>query len=98
MELRNRSLVPSEARDPYSNDKLKVRMFKDAKTAKQVSGMMLEISSQLEQSVVEIKQTCTAEEFEEYRRSVAKILTQILITVLNRLYSQHPALKPPGFN
>jgi hypothetical protein len=38
-------------------------MFKDEHTAKQVSEMMLDISGRLEQSVAEIKQTCTPEEY-----------------------------------
>jgi hypothetical protein len=59
---------------------------------------MLEISGRLEEPVVTVKQTSTTDEFEEYRRSIARILGQILLGVLNPLYAEHPALKPPGGN
>jgi hypothetical protein len=57
---------------------------------------MLDISGQLDESVAAVKRTCPPEEFESYRRTVGKILSQVLLDVLNLLYAEHPTLKPPG--
>jgi hypothetical protein len=72
-------------------------MITNATTAKHVSDLMLEISGQLDESVATVKKTCPPDEFESYRRSVGRILGQVLLDVLNPLYVEHPTLKPPGF-
>jgi hypothetical protein len=72
-------------------------VLKNASTAKQINDLMLDISGRLEESVVNVKETCAPAEFEEYRRSVARILGQVLLGVLNPLYLEHPSLRPPGF-
>jgi hypothetical protein len=72
-------------------------MIEDTRTAKQISELMLDISGRLEESIIQVKQTCTTAEFEEYRRTVGRILGQVLLGVLNPLYLEHPSLKPPGF-
>jgi len=72
-------------------------MITNANTAKRVSDLMLEISGQLDESVAIVKETCPREEFESYRRTVGRILGQMLLDVLDPLYAEHPILKPPGF-
>jgi hypothetical protein len=72
-------------------------MITNANTAKRISDLMLDISGQLDESVTTVMKTCPTDEFENYRRTVAKILGQVLLNVLNPLYAEHPALKPPGF-
>lgn len=72
-------------------------MITNTNTAKRISDLMLDISGQLDESVATVKMTCPPEEFESYRRSVGRILGQVLLDVLNPLYAEHPTLKPPGF-
>jgi hypothetical protein len=71
-------------------------MISNANTAKQISNLMLDILTRLEESVLTVEQACPTNEFEEYRHSIAHILGRVLL-VLNPLYQQHPSLKPPGF-
>jgi hypothetical protein len=71
-------------------------MITNANTAKRISDLMLDISGQLDESVATVKRTCPPEEFESYRRTVGRILGQVLLNVLNPLYAEHPTLKPPG--
>jgi hypothetical protein len=71
-------------------------VISDAAAAKQVSELMLDISSRLNQSVLDVRDTASAEEFAVYRRAVGRIMGEILLEVLNPLYARHPQLKPEG--
>ncbi len=73
-------------------------MISDPTTAAQVSKMMLEISSHIDESIALVRANCQEQEFQEYRRAAGRILGEILLEVLNPLYKQHSALKPPGFD
>jgi hypothetical protein len=73
-------------------------MISDPKTAGQVSKMMLEISSHIDESIALVRANCQEQEFQEYRRAAGRILGEILLEVLNPLYKQHDALKPPEFD
>lgn len=72
-------------------------MIRDINIATTVSKLMLDVSDRLEESVVMIKKSSAPDEFTNYRGAVAGILGEILINVLNPIYSEHPSLKPPGF-
>jgi len=72
-------------------------MISHADTAKYVSDLMLDISGRLDESVGIVKTACTSEEEAAYRRSIGRILGNILLEVLNPLYAEHPSLKPAGF-
>jgi hypothetical protein len=69
-------------------------MIKETAVARQISEVLLEISGQLDRSIITVKERCPAEEFHTYRRAVGRILGEIL-DVLNPLYEEHPSLKPP---
>jgi hypothetical protein len=62
--------------------------------AKQVSELMLHIGKQLDGSLHVIQSMCTPDEFKAYRQCIGKIMGEILLSVLNPLYAEHPALKP----
>ncbi|KQV94566.1 hypothetical protein [Rhizobacter sp. Root1221] len=69
-------------------------MIKNKETAKQISDLMLEIGSKLNQSVVLARDTCEASEFDEYRGVVGQLMGTMFLEVMNPLYSIHPELKP----
>lgn len=64
-------------------------------TAKKVSELMLFIGAQLDQSLAEVKNTENETDFRRYRDSVSKLMTTMLLEVMNPLYAEHPDLKPP---
>ena len=70
-------------------------MIKDVTIAKAVSDLMLDISGKLNQSIADVMSSCPDDEAFAYRRAVANVMAQILLDVLNPLYSAHPEIKPP---
>ena len=73
-------------------------MISDPTTAGQISKTMLEVSSKIDESIALVRANCQDHEFQEYRKAAGRILGEILLEVLNPLYKQHSALKPPGFD
>ena len=65
--------------------------------AQEVSTLLLDISQRLDDSLAQVHDKCSAEDFERYRKAVGKIMGEILVEGLNPLYAEHPALKPPGW-
>ena len=63
--------------------------------AAEVSATMLEISRKLNASLLDVRDRCTPEEFDKYRRGVGVVMSDMLCEILNPLYRQHPDLKPP---
>jgi hypothetical protein len=57
---------------------------------------MLDVTSRVNASIAGVHERCSRSEYEAYRVAAAKILTEILLEVLNPIYSAHPALRPPG--
>jgi len=72
-------------------------MIDNEDTARQVSDLMVEFSHRLNASLVLVRDRGSRDEFHVYRDAVAKILTDMLLDVMNPLYARHPNLKPPGF-
>lgn len=70
-------------------------MIKDVDIAREISELMLDYGGKLDKSVALVREKCTSEEFQEYRRAVGKVMGEILLDVLNPLYQSHPSLKPP---
>jgi hypothetical protein len=69
-------------------------MIRNIAVAQRISEMMIEILARLDSSVATVKEECSSEEFEAYRRAVGGILGE-MVEVLNPLYAEHPSLKPP---
>jgi hypothetical protein len=72
-------------------------MIKDKEIAQNISKLMLDISGRLNDSLYEVQEKCSKEEFEKYRRGVAYILAYIATEVLNPLYRVHPEIKPEEY-
>jgi hypothetical protein len=65
--------------------------------AREVSDLLQDISKRLDESLAQVRDKYPAEDFEKYRRTVGKIMGEILIEGLNPLYKEHPDLKPPAW-
>ncbi len=69
-------------------------MIREKAVAKEVSQLMIEYGAKLDASVALVKQQCSTEEFEAYRKAVGKIMGYMLLDVMNPLYEKHRDLKP----
>ncbi|MBI5874303.1 MAG: hypothetical protein HZB81_00365 [Deltaproteobacteria bacterium] len=56
---------------------------------------MLYCGSEIDKSVVLVKNTCDSEEFEIYRKAIGKIMGTMLVDIMNPIYKQYPDIKPP---
>lgn len=63
-------------------------------TAKAVSELMLSIGASLDESISTVQASESDSEFRKYRDSVSKIMTTMLLEIMNPLYAEHPDLKP----
>jgi hypothetical protein len=66
--------------------------------AKQISESSLSIIGQLEESIRKIQNDASPEEVREYRHWVGYVIHDILVRILNPLYTRHPDLKPPSWH
>jgi len=69
-------------------------MINDKDIAKEISQLMLEYAAKLDVSVALVKQKCSMEEFEAYRKAVGTVMGYMLLDVMNPLYEKHPDIKP----
>jgi hypothetical protein len=70
-------------------------MISDKAIAAKLSELMLDLLRRLDDSVAEVMSTCPPAEFTKYRRAAGAVMGEIVLEVLNPLYSSHPSLKPP---
>jgi len=56
--------------------------------------LMLNYGAELDKMLVMVKETCTAEEFEKYRKATGKIMGVMLLDIMNPIYAAFPELKP----
>ncbi len=66
----------------------------DIKVAKQVNELMLTYGEKLDESIKLVKDNCSKEEYIDYRNAVGKIMGYMLIDIMNKIYCEHPSLKP----
>jgi hypothetical protein len=64
-------------------------------TAKAISELMVSVGAQLNDSIRLVQTTEDDAEFNRYRDSVSRIMTTMLLEIMNPLYAEHPELKPP---
>ena len=69
-------------------------MISDVTVAREMSDLMLEMGAKLARSLEDVRAKCPEEEFLAYRDGASRILTDMLIYVMNPLYHQHPSLEP----
>lgn len=64
-------------------------------TAKAISEVMVSVGAQLNESIRLVRSTEEDAEFIRYRDSVSRLMTIMLLEIMNPLYMEHPELKPP---
>ncbi len=79
----------------YARNVLKRMTLMNKATAKAVSELMMSIGAQLNESIRLVKSAEDEAEFQRYRDTVSRIMTLMLLEVMNPLYAEHPELKPP---
>jgi len=67
----------------------------NVETAKYVSELLLDINGRLNESIERVQDTCSAEDFLEYRRRVGTLIYSVFEQILDPIYIKHPGLKPP---
>ena len=79
---------------PLSHDPV----IKNDKVANEINELMLELYRQMQESIDNVKITCSDEEYQAYNQAVGIVVGTILRQVLEPLYRDNPALKPPGWD
>lgn len=64
-------------------------------TARDILEIIFDVAKQLDHSIRHAQDECTDEEFREYRKRVALVLTH-LMDVYRPILDEHPDLRPPG--
>ncbi len=64
-------------------------------TAKAISDLMISIATQLTESLGHVEDTESTEVYERYRDAVSRVLTDMLVEIMNPIYAEHPDVKPP---
>lgn len=62
--------------------------------ATEIVDLMVEFGDRLNQSVALVKDNCSEDELDSYRRAVGKIMGGMLLDVMNPIFDEHPDLKP----
>jgi hypothetical protein len=68
----------------------------NADAAKKVNELLVQCLSNLNESARLVQVEASDEEFKD-RRAVGAVMGELLLEVLNPLYSEHPDLKQDGF-
>ena len=66
----------------------------DIDVAERLSRLMLRLSANLDQSVAYVQDNCSDSEFKEYRRAVGQILGEICVEIEEKIWKEHPSLRP----
>ena len=73
-------------------------MLTNLEAAKQVDDLMILIEHQLAGSMEMVEARCSLEEYVLYKRAVGKVVTTILVEILDPLYERNSSLKPVGWD
>lgn len=63
-------------------------------TARQVSELMVSMGAEFDRSLGLVKEAESEADFRRYRETISKIMTIMLLEIMNPLYVEHPELKP----
>ncbi len=67
-------------------------LLKSKRIAKNVHDVLVRCNGELNDSIALVKETCSEEEFLEYRQIIGKIMGEIVVEALMPIYKQHPEL------
>lgn len=63
-------------------------------TAKQVERILRDANGRLNDALLVIKEDCSIEEFEGYRRTIGEIMGAVVVDLLQPIYQQFPEATP----
>ena len=66
----------------------------DIEVAEKLSRLMIRLSSNLNESVAYVRDTCSEVEFESYRTTVGKVMGDIYLEIEEKIWREHPSLRP----
>ena len=66
----------------------------DIKVAEALSLLMMRINSNLNDSVALVRDACSAEDLQWYRREAGKVMGALCLDIEERLWVEHPSLRP----
>lgn len=66
----------------------------DIENAKQIQENAFDVSSKLNNSLLEMQSILSDDEFNQYRLAVAKVLGEIFIEILHPIHKKYPELIP----
>jgi hypothetical protein len=69
-------------------------MIKEKTIAKRVIDVMDDCSERINETIREVQQRCSDEEFRRYRKAAGVVMGYIYTDVVAPLYRQHPELEP----
>jgi hypothetical protein len=62
--------------------------------AKKLNTQLREVMGSLEDSLWFVKENCTEEEYQAYKRAIGRVMGSIVIEIFNPLYVLHPEIDP----
>jgi len=66
--------------------------------AKEMNIKMLQYTRELNGFLLIIRDECEADEFRRYQMAIGKILGYMFLDIMDPIYKEFPALKPPGID
>jgi hypothetical protein len=73
-------------------------MIRDKELASRLLALLKQISDDLNESIREVQEQCTDEEFKAYRRGAGMVMGYAYTDVMVPIFLDHPDLVPPGLN
>lgn len=70
-------------------------MIEKSSVAKEIGDLMLSIAHKLDESLLLVQNSCTPDEYEQYRNCVGGVLGA-MFDIVHGIYRKHPDLRPPG--
>ncbi|PIT14921.1 hypothetical protein [Snodgrassella alvi] len=69
-------------------------MIENQVVAQNISDLLLKTTRELDESLLQVQEYCSENEFIAYRKVVAQLMSIIYWDVLKNIYINHPHLKP----
>lgn len=71
-------------------------MVENPDIAKKVSDLILEVNNRLEETVRLVRNSSSGSQSKNFDAAIGRVICMIFDLILDPLYLEHPALKPPG--
>ncbi|HVK55078.1 MAG TPA: hypothetical protein VM532_08630 [Burkholderiales bacterium] len=68
----------------------------EREVAEKISVLMLQLNAKLNDSIAFVRDNCSKEEFETYRKAAGMLMGSILLDIEEPIYQEHPTLRPNG--